>query len=80
MKESQKNRLPVLPLLAAVMLLGLVFYVRSESKDQVDQKTDEELTQSAVALPEDKIINFVVDKVTDVLRLFPQKAQVTTGD
>ena len=62
----------------ALILLTMIFYVQSES--QPLEPKDEEVTQSAMGLPEEKIIRFVVDKFADVMRLFPQKSQVKASD
>ena len=76
MSKPQKKTLPIIPMLIAVVLLTLIFYVQSEVQPATPVE-QEELTESSLSLPEDKIIKFVVDKVTDVMRLFPQKAHST---
>ncbi len=78
MSETKKRKLPILPMFIALLILGLIFYVRSENQPLQAEK--EEMTQSAIGLPEDKIIKFVVDKVTDVIRLFPQRSHVSSGE
>jgi hypothetical protein len=79
MSEVKKNKSPILPMFIALILLTVIFYVQSESKSP-DQNEQEELAQTSMGLPEEKIIRFVVDKFADVMRLFPQKAQVKMSD
>ncbi len=78
MSKPQKKTVPIAPMIIAVLLLGMIFYFQSTTN--LPPQEAEELSQANLALPEDKIIRFVVDKVTDVMRLFPQKAHVSAGN
>ena len=77
MKEQKENRIPLLPMLVALLILGAIFYFRSDNPASPES---EEVAESNMGLPEDKIIEFVVDKVTDVIRLYPQRAHTTCDD
>lgn len=66
-------------MLLAVVVLGGLFYYELEDQS-VATLEQTESTQASLALPEDKIIKFVVDKVADAFRLVPQRCQSTSGD
>ena len=78
MTETRKKRLPIFPMLIALVILSFILYMRADSPRP--EANQEEVIQSSMGLPEDKIIKFVVDKVSDVLRLVPRNVQTTAGD
>ena len=80
MTEPKKNHLPLLPMLIALVLLSGIFYLKADAIPEEAATTEEEVVQSAMALPEDKIIRFVVDRVSDALRLVPQRSYVNSDD
>lgn len=70
-EEHQKKRRPWLPILFVMgLVVVLALYPRSEV-NEVSQ-TPIELTESSLSLPEEKIVQFVVNRLTDMLRIFPQ--------
>jgi|GEM_PF-6177872 len=67
-KSKPKPRLIFFALLAVPLLVLLMFMPKHEAIVEEEK----EVTRSRVSLPEDKIVKFVLDKVSDVLKLFPQ--------
>lgn len=59
---------PIL-LLLALFVLCIVFFGGEPSEVS---PLDDVINESALALPEDKIMEFVVNRLTDMLRIFPQ--------
>lgn len=59
---------PIL-LLLALCILCIVFF--GTDTTEISSANDV-INESALALPEDKIMEFVVNRLTDMLRIFPQ--------